>query len=305
MQPEHVEQVQIKTFGSDATTIQTVEVVWIGIELRTEDTINVLFFCGAVDPWTLVSQPIAYNKAKYTGNHLEGLDLVDHSRVDDELQIDALIGSDHYWQIASSEVIQRENSPTAILTYLVWVLSGPISGFTTQGNSVNLRVTHSLHIGSAEDRLDHSLKAFWDLESLGITTTKPSVYDNFTDGIRFDNGYYMVSLSWKPNQITRLPSTFVLPNSDLKDSSKGFVISQKWGRSIMQLCKNSWGKASLRRWLMSHQSVLLVKSYIIYRIMPSSIKTRQLRSCKLFMMPWQGQMGHPPMTVYSSLTKTY
>ena len=33
LQPEHVEQVQIKTFRSDATTIQTIEVIRITISL--------------------------------------------------------------------------------------------------------------------------------------------------------------------------------------------------------------------------------------------------------------------------------
>lgn len=41
----------------------------------------------------LSCQPIAYTKEKYS--HLANLDLASFSRVGDELQIDALIGSDH------------------------------------------------------------------------------------------------------------------------------------------------------------------------------------------------------------------
>ena len=214
LQPEHVEQVQIKTFGSETTTVQTVEVVRVGISLRTGDTIQVTFSVVPLICEPLSCQPIAYTKAKYS--HLEGLDLADHSRIGDELQIDALIGSDYYWQIATGKVIQTENSPTAIHTHLGWVLSGPVSSFTTQGDSVSLHTTHSLHIGSAEERLDHSLKAFWDLESLGITTAEPSVYDDFTDSIRFDHGRYTVSLPWKPNKMTQLPSNFCLAKRRLE-----------------------------------------------------------------------------------------
>ena len=211
LQPEHVEQVQIKTFGSDTSTLQTIEVVRVGISLRTGGTIQVMFSVVPLICESLACQPIAYTKAKYS--HLEGLDLADHSQIGDELQIDALIGSDHYWQIATGKVIQRENSPTAIFTHLGWVLSGPVSGFTTQGNCFNLHITHSLHIASAEEHLENSLKA---LELLGITTTEPSVYDDFTNSIRFDNGCYTVSLPWKPNQMTQLPSNFCLAKRRLE-----------------------------------------------------------------------------------------
>ena len=129
----------------------------------------------------LSCQPIAYTKTKYS-SHFEDLNLADHSRVDDELQIDALIGSDHYWQIATGKVIQKENSPTAIHTHLGWVLSEPAAGFTTQGNTVSLHTTHALHIGSSDsfERLDQSLKAFLELESHGITPAELSVYDEIT-----------------------------------------------------------------------------------------------------------------------------
>lgn len=46
LQPEHVEQVQIKTFGSDATTTQTVEVVRVAISLRNHPS-DVL--CSAIN----------------------------------------------------------------------------------------------------------------------------------------------------------------------------------------------------------------------------------------------------------------
>ena len=40
------------------------------------------------------------HQGKY--RHLAELDLADFYRVGDELQIDALIGSDHYWQLVSN-----------------------------------------------------------------------------------------------------------------------------------------------------------------------------------------------------------
>jgi len=76
LHPEHVEQVQIKTFGSDTTLIQTVEVVRVGISLRTGDTIDVMFLVVPLICKPLSCQPKAYTKTKYS--HLEDLDLADH-----------------------------------------------------------------------------------------------------------------------------------------------------------------------------------------------------------------------------------
>ena len=43
MEPHHVEEVQIKTFGSDSTTLQTVELTSVAISLKTGNSICVLF----------------------------------------------------------------------------------------------------------------------------------------------------------------------------------------------------------------------------------------------------------------------
>ena len=215
LQPEHTEQVQIKTFGSDTTTIQPVEVFRVGISLRTGDTIDMMFSVVPLICEPLSCQPIVYTKKKCS--HLEGLDLADHSRVGDELQIDSLISSDHCWQIASGKIIQKENSPTAIHTHLDGTF-GTVAGFITQGDTVSLHTTHALHIGPSDsfERLDQSPKAFWELESLGITPVEPLVYDEFTSSIRFDNGHYEVSLPWRPNQNTQLPSNFGLAKQHLE-----------------------------------------------------------------------------------------
>jgi len=44
------------------------------------------------------------------------LDLADFLRVGEELQIDTLIGSDHYWQLVTGRVVRGESGPTAIHT---------------------------------------------------------------------------------------------------------------------------------------------------------------------------------------------
>ena len=112
----------------------------------------------------LSCQPIVYTKQRYS--YLTDLDLADSSHVGDELQIDALIGSDHYWQIATGRVIQGQSGPTAIHTHLGWVLSGPVWNAAEQ-NTLNSQVIHTLHVQSAGSfpHLDGLLKQFWELES--------------------------------------------------------------------------------------------------------------------------------------------
>ena len=43
LEPEGVEEVQIRIFGSESTTLQTVEMTTIAVLLKTGDPIHVLF----------------------------------------------------------------------------------------------------------------------------------------------------------------------------------------------------------------------------------------------------------------------
>ena len=97
--PDYVELVQIKTFGSDVTTRHTVEMVKVGLPLRSGNTIHLMLSTVPLICEPLSCQPIAYTKEKF--EHLADLDLA----VGDELQIDVLIGSDHYWQLVTGQVI--------------------------------------------------------------------------------------------------------------------------------------------------------------------------------------------------------
>lgn len=72
---------------------------------------TVLFIC---EP--LSYQPVACTKQCY--NQLANLELADFFRAGEELQIDALIGSDHYWQLEICQTIQRASGPATIHTHL-------------------------------------------------------------------------------------------------------------------------------------------------------------------------------------------
>ena len=81
LEPEGVEEMQIRTFGSESTTLQTVEMTTIAVLLKTGDPIYVLFSTVPFICESLSCQPIACTKERYS--HLANLDLADFSRIGD------------------------------------------------------------------------------------------------------------------------------------------------------------------------------------------------------------------------------
>ena len=208
LESEHVEEVLIQAFGSDRTRSPTVEMVTVAVSPKKDSSMPMMF---STVPF--ICEPLLYY-TKQCYNHLANLELADSSRVGEELQIDALIGSDHYWQLVTGQIIQGDSGPTAIHTRLGWVLSGPVCCGTTELN--NLYPTHSMLIQSYDSpQLDNLLKKFWDLESLGISADEPSVYDKFKSSVQLHGNRYVVSLPWRPNR-TQLPSNLNLATRRLQ-----------------------------------------------------------------------------------------
>lgn len=77
------------------------------------------------------------------------------------------------------------------------------------GESYGL-MTHALNvIANPVKDLDlrEGLRAFWELESLGISKNDKSVYDIFCEQLKFKNGTYEVSLRWKQPRLD-LPNNY-------------------------------------------------------------------------------------------------
>ena len=56
--------------------------------------------------------------------------------------------------------------------------------------------------GFGKGLLDSQLRAFWELESLGIAENESTVQDSFKDTFSFSNGRYQVALPWKETHAT-------------------------------------------------------------------------------------------------------
>ena len=57
--------------------------------------------------------------------HLSGLQLADCSDGNTPVEVNLLIGSDYYWQLATGQVSRGDDGPIAVETKMEWVLSGP------------------------------------------------------------------------------------------------------------------------------------------------------------------------------------
>ena len=131
------------------------------------------------------------------------LKLADETR-NQEVAINILVGSDQYWQLVTGEVVKDEEGPTAMNTRLGWVLSGPAETNSVETESAtNLACTHVLKcatnplIDGDGAELDHEMRKFWELESLGIQPEEASDYEEFTNTITHKDGRYEVRLPWK------------------------------------------------------------------------------------------------------------
>ena len=192
---EMTERVLIKTFGSKVEKVQVCDVVNLAIKTKNGMSLVVSLLTVPMVCEPLSGQPL--NLASEHFPYLAGLDLADSSSLEDNLDIGILIGADQYWKLVTGKIRQEGTGPTAVETKLGWVLYGPVPGVSHGGTSVNFVSTHVLKVECSDCDLDTTLKAFWDLDTLGIKDNVSSVYEDFIQTIDFKNGRYCVHLPWK------------------------------------------------------------------------------------------------------------
>ena len=155
----------------------------------------------------LASHPTSACIGSY--QHPANLNMADICNGMSSLEVDILIGSDHYWSIVTGDVCRGSSGPTAVHTKLGWVLSGPTALGPKEQSSVNVSITHVLHVGADPEPLNAILQSFWELESLGIHVPEETVHDRFMDSVTFKDGRYQVSLPWRKSH-TPLPDNYQL-----------------------------------------------------------------------------------------------
>ena len=123
LEPSQEQPLSIATFGSGKGRVKVCPVVDVGMCLRGYPSVSLTLYVMPTICEPLVGQPISACAGEYP--HLLGLELADSSSNSSTLPIDALIGSDYYWQLVTGGVCRGTSGPVAIHTKLGWVLSGP------------------------------------------------------------------------------------------------------------------------------------------------------------------------------------
>ena len=192
---------KIAAFGKSESENQSCSVVHLGIESRD----------GVEQKLALLAVPFICEPLKGSStsssidgcDHLAGLELADSICDGEVVEIDVLIGLDHYWSfLTGEEVIRGGKGPVALYSSLGWILSGPVTSGATS------LVVHVLTVVNNRSKekvgLDQQLKQFWDLESFGITSKDDTLYDQFKLEVSFTGERYEVALPWRETAL-RLP----------------------------------------------------------------------------------------------------
>ena len=209
----------IKTFGESHAQLRKCDIVQLAIKTPSREGVYVTAYVVPTICSPISNQSINLHQHQYS--HLQSLKLADDITHSPDLHIDLLIGADYYWSLISGEVVRSDSGsgPVALSTKLGYVLSGPVQGEScTNESTVNLSETHVLRVVSEvvqENTLEQDIKTFWDLESLGIKSNEPAVYDKFLNDITFDGDRYEFRLPFKETH-PPLPDNYQLSKTRLE-----------------------------------------------------------------------------------------
>ena len=95
------------------------------------------------------------------------------------------------------------------------MLSGPVYTDTADSSTSTVMTVHTLHTDAIVERLDDTLKYFWELECLGVEPLKDSSNGDPSHSVVMKEGCYEVSLPWREFH-EPLPNNYNLSLKKLK-----------------------------------------------------------------------------------------
>ena len=205
-----IKEMSIATFGAGNGIRHNCEVVKVALETREGEHVEVTLLTIP-----LICEPLVSNSPdSYISrcDYIRTQDLADPV-VEGEVNVDILVGLDHYWDLVTGETVRVNEGPTAVYSKLGWLLSGPLS------SSSRALVTHVLTACAKtyqeKKGLEAQLKEFWELEAIGIKENDDTLYDQFKENVEFNGDRYEVALPWR-DHVFSIPNNYELSLKRLK-----------------------------------------------------------------------------------------
>ena len=160
LRPLKRERLTLNTFGSTNYNKKDCNLVQVRLQGKLGNDIEILAL-GFPTICSPLQTPVAVSQYP----HLQGLELADDNLLDHNSDcIDVLIGSDHYWDIVTGNIIKGSDGPVAVSSNFGWLLSGPLDN-TKAGHAVSNLVIEGVELEVAPSQDDSilslNLRQFW------------------------------------------------------------------------------------------------------------------------------------------------
>ena len=206
LSPIGKETILINTFGNEGQILEA-ELVQLVVHCFNGERVVITAYCVDHVCEPIINQNIAFAYGKY--EHLSRLPLADQSDNNDSLEIQLLIGLDHYWSLIDGQVTRGEmgDGPIAMKSKLGYVLSGPVDTPPSYANdhrfSTHLTESHILKaeclVVNSDSEVNEQIHKFWDYESIGVKSESPAFCDHYMENeIEFNGRRYEAKLPFKP-----------------------------------------------------------------------------------------------------------
>ena len=162
------------------------------------------------------------------------------------------------------EVAGAPNEPCARLCPLGWTAIGKIQLDTKDNHYTDFHHTFRLQIEKGVQtftlaekdtmELNCLLKRFWDLESIGITTTRQQhltpedkwAWEKVNNSLKFDGQHYEVAVPWRDER-PQLPNNLLMAKKRLVSTERKLMKDKEIAVAYQQVLNNYLNKKYIHR----------------------------------------------------------
>ena len=284
MKPIRSETLHLNTFGDNKYRKQSCNVVKLRLQKQGNEEIEITAL-----NFPVICSPLPA-KVEINCPHLEGLELADN--------FDILIGSDHYWEIVTGDIVKGKAGPTAVSSKLGWLLSGPLPESSTPSDNTVLssliilgNSAGDFGLAEKDDRLVQTLKQFWETKSIGIHEPRLKTEDEkeeFMAHIKHNGERYEIGLPWKDDSLP-IPSHYQQSYNRLRslhhELKKEPQVLQEYDKIFENNCKQELLKNSRK----TKTTTRIVKTYTTCPITQLSARTEKQPSYESYMTAQQNR----------------